>query len=556
MEKPITEGINYQKDKKLINDLTLVMSEILANIPNLQKQLPPIIREQRVCFLDKDNRVIFINGESTQEYLRTLFHRDNIPILDKFFSGAFKALDMVVKKHLNMKVTTTTSTQEVNNFFDGRKVIHENMSTLLSIFVCNAHFDLNSSLSRTYVNLQNQQKEILEYEAILKIGDGHKLGLKFNSDYLKFQQATGTVDMRTGKVGGIFAQNDSIIVMGYGLFLFGIFTPEELAEMYTHELGHLVNGYYFIDQTKSFNYALRAVMDVVMSPMSDEQKSITMQHMDKHNILPNNSLTELIGKSPNAVRAHLTTERLRFIESEMNSFEYDSTTEEGLADNFVVRMGGGVHLIRALMKYESIGGGSNPLNRNRYIDYIKAAIRYLTGFGSVMTYPVALITGGFASLPLMFTISMGLLWALVSYFLVMVVVQLTENRKHYITASSFGDKFTPYDTPQTRISRIREAIVMAIRVQNLPDTTKAQMLKDINEIDTVLKQLGKRLALEDNIFFSMFTTAMQLSIKRESQEERMRELETLANNDLFIRAAELELLAKTKTRLPYLEKDN
>lgn len=542
----VAESINFQNDKRFLSELVTVFRNMQNNPRELFDKLPPLVREHRMLILHSKNKLSISNNEEMNaEYIKAIYHPDNLPIISGYLRPYYNVLSSLIKQHTGMNIKIIDDVKDINEFFDDRRA-RRNID-FLSMYAITSEFTLNSTLTRTNLNINNQLKEAREFQHIVNNGDGHLMALRFNQDFQKFRKATGGIDFETGKVFGSFAENEAIIVIGFGILIPGLLsktiTPEEMAEMFLHEVGHIFTGYYFVDQTKTFNYALRAAMDVMISPNAKGQRKVFMEHIADHLQISQATASAISeNTSPTATRAFLTTNRLRTLQSELNTLMYDATTGEALADNYVVRMGGGVHLVRAVVKLRAIGAEMEQ-PPSKITQYLTAALRYLTAGLSITSFPLALVKGAFLGTGIIFTIACGLAWAFLAYFTTMLVVQFTEGKTRNVNMGSFGETLSAYDNPHVAVQRVREAIIMNLRTGKITNKRKEELLKEIYEIDTVLKSLSKNKSSEDSIFFGMMSTSMRMSIQRDKEEDMLRNLESLAQNDLFIRAAELQLLA-------------
>jgi len=96
-----------------------------------------------------------------------------------------------------------------------------------------------------------------------------------------------------------------------------------------------------------------------------------------------------------------------------------------------------------------------------------------------------------------------------------------------------------YDTPADRLKRIRGDMIQSIKDPNMDRKTRATLTKDILLMDDLI---GK--ARDFQSFFNVLWKYMS-SKRRKAYNDRIlqQELETVINNPLFVRTAQLRELA-------------
>jgi len=95
-----------------------------------------------------------------------------------------------------------------------------------------------------------------------------------------------------------------------------------------------------------------------------------------------------------------------------------------------------------------------------------------------------------------------------------------------------------YDLPGARLKRIRDQATEYIKDKTLSNSERSRILEEIHVIDSVIKGLTNRKQL---------ATYIHEFISKRTRDERayrklQQELESLALNDLYIKAAEFKLL--------------
>jgi len=95
------------------------------------------------------------------------------------------------------------------------------------------------------------------------------------------------------------------------------------------------------------------------------------------------------------------------------------------------------------------------------------------------------------------------------------------------------------DTPEARFKRVRNQIVENIKNNTLSKNDVEKLNDDIKIIDSILKDVHDRRQ-----FFGVIWDALNVfNYKQLNQKKLQQELEAIAANDLFIKAAEFKQFA-------------
>lgn len=305
----------------------------------------------------------------------------------------------------------------------------------------------------------------------------------------------GSVNLVTGKVTGAFTKIKSNINLPKHMFTGTKFSPEEIAAITLHEIGHLVVYYVYITRTVTTNQALAGMSQSLLSANSIEEREavlITVATAMKLKDLDTKSLAKSTNKKVTEVV--VISSIIRQTESELGSNVYDFSTWEYLADQYAARMGAGRHLATSLAKIYS--GMWN------------------ISFRSTPAY---------------------LAWEAVK--IVMLFTPLIEIALVLIMMDGSGDG--TYDRPGARIKRVRNQIVENLKLKKITEDDRERLNADLKTIDEVLDKINDRR----QVFGVIWDTIVPSARKAYNQEKLQKQLENIAANDLFIKASELKQLA-------------
>ena len=106
---------------------------------------------------------------------------------------------------------------------------------------------------------------------------------------------------------------------------------------------------------------------------------------------------------------------------------------------------------------------------------------------------------------------------------------------------------TIHDSGITRLRRLKEDMITKIKDPKLPKDEVQDALSCIAQVDQYLEGVKKfEGSTLDQVFFNGLFIIEKAFVKRDKQEVIARQLEELMNNDLFVRATELKLIADAR----------
>ncbi|WP_144106610.1 hypothetical protein [Paraburkholderia sp. BCC1886] len=317
-------------------------------------------------------------------------------------------------------------------------------------------------------------------------------------------KAIGNVNVKNGMVSGVFSTIVSTLYMVGADIVGKRFEPEELAAIVLHEMGHLFTYYLVIAKTLSTNMILAGLskkLDQTLGPKDREAVLVKVKSVAQLAELDTEALSRSNDKK--VIEVVVVSNIAKSIQSEIGSNLYDISACEMMADQYAARLGAGRFLVTALDKYKRSPSSTD--------------IRYRSTMGYLVieAYKLLLLAGG--------PFSFGLSWLLLLIH----------------CAADGVDKTGEYDNDANRYGRIREHIVEAMKSPKLSTEQQSSYAEDLLVIDDIKQFASNRQQLLG--YVHDFISPIQR--KRISQEKLQRELESIANNDLFVKAAALRQLS-------------
>lgn len=528
---PSNESIDFQ-NKKFHDDLVKTVSEVRKNLKEILvredaemggfQPLTQYNTKIRVA-KDADKWGAWIHSDFVEKRIEEEVTKE----MTKLFS--------VVKQHTNMNILFTplrrVAKLHVKNYVEvdeKDEVINPND---LNVHVVSYH--LNNSLATILGMIPLANETELGF-----IEDGAKATVKLQ-DIKKKAERVGSVDLKTSKVNGLFAKETAFISVGWVFLVTNILTDEEVAASLCHEIGHVFTNFEFVADLVTFNHTLRALVNTTVSKIPTTQKTVIFKE-----ILEGEELSQIVEakelarlESPNAVAAWVGEAKLRKIQSEYGLDQYDMTTNEGLADQFASRHHFNKALVSGLVKIIAIAGEDIKAKNIRQAALEKARIvSDVFGYGAMAVG----VTAGLAGIPI-----------LVGVAIASSVISAVAR----IWSFTLGGAFTRVNVTQesihdsgiTRLRRLKEDMITKIKDPKLPKDEVQDALSCIAQVDRYLEGVKKfEGSTLDQVFFNGLFIIEKAFVKRDKQEAIARQLEELMNNDLFVRASELKLIADAR----------
>lgn len=374
-------------------------------------------------------------------------------------SGLYETLSTVIRKHTNLNVVTVDSpfgpAIQVPPVDRNHPLVHNHGMKLLS----------NAS-----------GKELLRQAA--------------------GGQALGEVNLRTGRVGGFWAELPASLLMPATLVSNKeLFTPEELAAITLHEVGHYFVYCEFLTHTLTTNAVLQEMTRELDGTNTLKERQVVLLAV-KDALKLKDLDAQLLAQTRNGkvIQAVVLTSVEKRLRSELGSSIYDFKGFEALADQYASRQGGGAALATALDKMHRAQGDSSYLS--------------LPVFLLLEAIKLVLLLSPFSTLLMMVAGGLGM---------------------HSLLNA-------PHETPQARTKRLRNDVVHAMKNPKLSDAAYKALKADLDVIDQLAAAMNDRRTLFQ-------TVATTLAHKDQwDQMTLQKQLEALATNDLFVKAQELKHL--------------
>jgi len=315
----------------------------------------------------------------------------------------------------------------------------------------------------------------------------------------------GAVNLRTGLVSGIFSEIKATIHLPTDMLTErSKFTSEEMAAITLHEIGHLWTYFEYSSRMLATNQALAGMSKALDTAKSPEQREVVFISVKKALNLADLDEKVLSAATNNSISEVVVISALaRASVHELGANIYDFSTWEYLADQYAARQGAGRHIVTALDKlYRGMGN----ISFRSTAGYLAMEAVKFGLFALAATNP-AFTFGGL----------------LISVFLFAMDGQ--------------GDG--TYDLPGARFKRVRNQIVEALKDKKLLPEDVKRYQDDLDAIDKILKNVNDRR----QVIGVLWDMINPMTWKPAAQKKFQQDLEAIAANELFARAADFKNMA-------------
>lgn len=326
----------------------------------------------------------------------------------------------------------------------------------------------------------------------------------------KSSSKKGTVDLKNGKLGGVYSEIENPVWMGFH-YCTQNFTPRQCVAILMHEIGHLFLAFEMMYRTIRASQVLAALHQV----RTGNDTSLTYEHALT---LAGNDLTDnpkefiecVTMKDDTAICTVVFTRVYHKLATDFGDNAVAGVNFEALSDNFAAKWGLAEDLATGL----HVLYGSSSLGRN-------------DPFTGLLMYLSPLIATGIVG----FYVAVGTAVAAgVGAAIVMVAFLVLFSGR----SDNFGQQTNVYDKPYVRFQRIRETLVAQMKFLELDPVVRERLLKEINTIDGLLAG-GKEINVIFDDIANIFTSNRRASFAFRLE----RDIELLAHNDLFVNAQRL-----------------
>lgn len=320
----------------------------------------------------------------------------------------------------------------------------------------------------------------------------------------------GKVNMKTGKVSGVFSDIQTTIHMPVVMLVGTKYTEQEIAAIILHEVGHIFTYFEFMSRSMTTNQALAGMAKALDGSGDIKEREVIFMTVKKTLGLKDLDTAELLKSNSNKVAEMVVlTNVVKKSQSELGSNVYDFSSWEYLADQYAARQGAGRHLVTGLDKlyrgHFNISFRSLPT----YLAFEALKAMLLVGSIALITTGAGMHLGGY-----------GLQGTLI------------------LTAMD-GSGDGTYDTPGARFKRVRNQIVENLKDKKLSKDDTERLHADLKAIDTVMESVEDRRQL----FGVLWDFISPSARKAWNQKTLQKELEDVAVNELFVKASQLKMMA-------------
>lgn len=314
----------------------------------------------------------------------------------------------------------------------------------------------------------------------------------------------GYIDLDVGKVFGDYTKIDVMIFVASQIVQDEMFTPEEATAIFLHEVGHTMTYFEYLGRSISLTHVLGDLVTSYNNAETRKQRvkilevtsgALNLQSMDVQ------TASEIVDGE--LINHLVVSEVANTPVSGVNTRLYDYRTWEALSDQYVNRMGGGRHLATGLDRLMRLMGSTTYYSNKRFL-VLEAFTVLLTG-ATAFFYP-----GFFLLAAIVFTIARPM---------------------------------DLYDPPRQRMNRIRQDLIQAMKNPKINREFRRRLQEDVDVLANLLKDIKDRESVIGFVWRRLYSDDR----KQMNRIKVIQELETMANNELFVKANQLTAIADGET---------
>ncbi len=330
---------------------------------------------------------------------------------------------------------------------------------------------------------------------------------------------TGMINLSTAKVGGMFSKYTHNLYLDLSnLFNYYKLTPGQVTAIMLHELGHAFTYYEYSNRLESTNQVLQTVFEELTSKKANKNITYVYKELAKYDIKEKDIDAIVNSQNEIIMGTRLFMVAVGIYKSQLSIGKYDETASEQSADQFAARFGYGGELGIALGK---IYGDNTPEHNSAIRANINIAVTLLIGFWLLILAVTVLTLSAF-----------GVFVSV--YFSAFVIIMFM--------FSGTANRDMTYDNVIDRYKRIRQELINQLKdIDLLPKDTRT-IIESIQSVDEIIKDAKPYR----HIFQILSDLLVPSNAAAKSDIEMQQLLENLANNDLFLKSAELNLIAARK----------
>ncbi len=342
--------------------------------------------------------------------------------------------------------------------------------------------------------------------------------MDFNVLADKNKELNGSVNLKTSKVSGVFSKFKTTIGIGNGFWKKSeiiIFTPEEVAAIILHEIGHVFTSFLFLVESIKTNMVLSSLNRETFFNCSKDKKIKMLKDLKNNTDIKLEDLETLAISDEQIVYSVLISNAMTSPRSDLKTPTYDERTCEFVADQFATMHGAGVYLVSGLQKimnrYNVVYDKRTPLLRRVHV-YFTSLFTYHQS--SVMLFASMGVKAIFFMLKFILSFA--------GFLIYVVIPTITPNL---------------YDPPLIRFNKIKEQYVNALRDRSLTKPDKQRLIKDIEMIDECIKFTGQYPSINNFIY----NVLVPWGRKAQSVAKLQNDYESLAYNPFYTASAKMSL---------------
>lgn len=305
----------------------------------------------------------------------------------------------------------------------------------------------------------------------------------------------GRVDPVKARVEGSFADVVSVMTIGTGLLEPGFMTDDEIAAIILHELGHVFTCWQFMSTIAYGGLVIGQTVNNIFLSDNYQTKKIHIQAAEE--LLGIDFIADhsnWIDTNKENVEIIMNTRLMRHMRSRTMTGLYDVRNCEQLADTFAAKHGAAVPLARGLDKiFKKYGMYGNP---NPFVNILSQ---------TTMLLKVIMPFSGRSLSRILLTL----------------------------------DQPKRYDDPVDRMAFVRFQLIDDLK--RIPSGNK-KLREDITESIKDVTDLMAGVKERKNIFIKIHESFTVNGRSRKQQTDKIKELETLLYNDLFLQSAKFKNL--------------
>lgn len=332
------------------------------------------------------------------------------------------------------------------------------------------------------------------------------------------------VDLKKGFISGELAKEATAHMeigrsMLYRKVLNAEFTDEEVAAFILHEIGHFFTQFEFLDRSVSTNQVMAELSRNLMHEKEPGKRETVIKAAGKELNMDRNVVENLLGSDDKTVTTVMFTTGMKTIRTQSGHSFYDMNTWEMLADQFAARHGAGKHMFAAVNKM--IQWYPDWSMESRASFYFGQVSSFVGGLILLAAGITSLIGGG---------VVFGIIGVLFGF-----CGMLSTN-------GSINEPI--YDVDFTRLKRIRNQHVQAIKLALGRNKSKfntalvTELTKEVQQMDLVLEK-GRE---QPTVMARLYAYFSANESNRQANVAFQKELEGLAHNDLYAKAAALKTI--------------